>query len=148
MKRTLIALAIFAALVVPKVAHAQNQAVGYYHTKAAGGMENSAVVLSAAGSGSARFLLGAAVSYNTSAAEVAMCFDASSLPANATIPMAVCPLGTASSTAAPATCSFSLPMGGAILQNGLVCGCSTTGKTLTIDTTSGGNCAFYIGFTQ
>lgn len=144
MKRILIALAI--ALALGGTARAQNQSVGFYHTTASGGMENSAVVLSSAGSGSRRVLMIGAASYNTSAAEVAMIFDAASLPANATIPLAICSLPAAASAAAPATCSFSLPMGGMSLVSGLVVACSTTGKVLTVDTTSGGNCSFYVAW--
>ena len=140
-----LAIAVITAL-LPVLAHAQTNKIGYYVTASTTGMENSAIILPTTGSGTASWVMGAALSYNTSAAEVAMCFDSATLPANNAIPIMACPLAVAGSAAAPAPCSFSLPFGGLTLTKGLTCACSTTGKKLTVDTTSGGNCYFEIGW--
>jgi len=106
------------------------------------GTENSAVVFIAAPGTSQNVLLVAVQNYGASA-EVAMLFDASALPANGAIPVASCavPAGSAN---APGQCSFSWPGTGRPNSQGIVVACSTTGKTLTVDATAGGNCYFQV----
>jgi hypothetical protein len=146
---------IGALMLLAASAHAQG--IGYYHTgnkdanganASTTGMENSAIIISAANlgaAGSRHFLMLSALGYGA-AAEVAMCFDSATLPATGAIPIAACPLAPAASTPAPSSCSFALPFDGLPLSKGLTCACSTTGQTLTTDTTSGGNCFFGIGW--
>jgi hypothetical protein len=139
---------------------ARAQAIGYYHTgnkdanganASTTGMENSVIVVNSSPSSSRRFMMLSAVSYNTSAALVAMCFDSATLPADQSAAsvaalLSQCSLATATSATQPSTCSFSLPNEGVGLVSGLTCACSTTGKKLTVDTTSGGDCFFGIAW--
>lgn len=149
---------MLAALLIPSFARAQ--AIGYYHTgnkdanganASTTGMENSVIVVNSSPSSSRRFMMLSAVSYNTSAALVAMCFDSATLPADGSAAsvaalLSQCSLATATAAAQPSTCSFSLPNEGVGLVSGLTCACSTTGKKLTVDTTSGGDCFFGIAW--
>jgi hypothetical protein len=73
-----------------------------------------------------------------------MAFDAASLPANGTVPKMQLSLPAAQAAAQPSCSSFGLPAAGVTLYNGLVVAASTTGKTLTVDTTSGGNTFFEV----
>jgi len=106
------------------------------------GTENSAVVFIAAPGTSQNVLLVAVQNYGASA-EVAMLFDAAALPANGAIPAASCAVAAGAANA-PGQCSFSWPGSGRPNRNGIVVACSTTGKTLTVDATAGGNCYFQV----
>lgn len=108
------------------------------------GTENSAVVLIGNGGTQHTVLLVAVQNYGASA-EIAMLFDAAAVPATGAIPLASCAL-PAGAAAAPAQCSLSFPADGRTNYQGIVVACSTTGKTLTTDTTVGGNCYFQVGY--
>jgi hypothetical protein len=86
-----------------------------------------------------------ACNYNSEAPEVVMVFDARALPANGAVPKMELPLPASAGNNAPSCASFSLPASGVTLYAGLVIASSTTGKTLTIDTTEGGNTFFEVG---
>jgi hypothetical protein len=103
--------------------------------------------LIAAPTGPHILVLAAAVNYDASNAKVAMVFDSATLPANGAIPVLVVPLAAALSATQPTPGSFSLPAAGVKFQNGIVFALSTTAKTLTVDTTSGGN-GFFEGCWQ
>ena len=139
----IIMLAIAAS---PCVALAQGT-VNYYSTKAASGAENYAVIANA---GTVplvqpvRFI--AACSYNSAAPEVVMLFDALSLPANGTAPRMEFSLPAAGGTNAPSCGSIPLPPGGVDFFKGVVVAASTSGKTLTVDTSGSGNTFFEVGY--
>jgi hypothetical protein len=108
------------------------------------GTENSAIVAIGNGTTQRTVLLVAVQNYGA-AAEVAMLFDAAALPGTGAIPLASCAL-PAGAAAAPSQCSISFPGDGRVNVQGIVVACSTTGKTLTTDTTIGGNCYFQVGY--
>lgn len=135
--------ALFLALLLfflPSITHAQTRG-GYYSTSTASGTENSAVALKAAGTGSDVVNLAGACNYDTGNPKVAMLFDSAALPSNGVVPIAIVPLAAAAAAAQPTCASFSTPIP---FRFGIVIACSTTGKTLTVDTTSGGNCYFEV----
>lgn len=118
----------------------------FYSTATATGTENYAVISNAGGVAIPEPVrLISACSYNSSAPEVVMVFDAKALPANGAIPKMQLPLPASGGNNAPSCASFSLPAGGVTLYAGLVIADSTTGKTLTVDTTPGGNTFFEVG---
>lgn len=108
------------------------------------GTENSAIVLIGNGTSQRTVQLVAVQNYGA-AAVVAMLFDANALPATGAIPVASCALA-AGAAAAPSQCSISFPGDGRVNFKGIVVACSTTGKTLTTDTTVGGNCYFQVAY--
>jgi hypothetical protein len=110
------------------------------------GTENSAVVVITPASKRNTLLLAAVQNYDAANPKVAMVFDAAALPANGAIPRAACALAAAPGAANPSQCSLSLPGDGTGVGNGIVIACSTTGKTLTVDVTSGGNCYFQVAY--
>lgn len=117
----------------------------WYSTAGTTGTENSAVTPVEPGQ---VVNLITVVNDSTSAALTAMCFDAASLPTNGAVPR-LPPVPMVAGTAAAGTPgSFALPRDGFQVVNGLVCACSTTAKTLTVDTTSGGDCFFGVGWNQ
>jgi hypothetical protein len=93
-------------------------------------------------SGPRTLTLAAAENFDTSNAKVLMLFDATSLPTNGAIPVLAVPIAAATSATQPSPGSFSLPTQGFQFQNGIVFALSTTAKTLTVDTTAGGNAFF------
>lgn len=80
-------------------------------------------------------------------AEEAMCFDSATLPGNGAVP-AISGALPAAPTSSASNQSAGLPSDGYQVQTGFVCACSTTPKTLTVDTTSGGVCRFYVGWNR
>lgn len=117
----------------------------WYSTGASSGTENSAVIPVQP---TQVVNLIAIVNDSTSAALTGMCFDATSLPTNGAVPR-LPPVPLAAGTAAAGTAgSLALPRDGFQVVNGLVCACSMTAKTLTVDTTSGGDCFFGVGWNQ
>jgi hypothetical protein len=141
----LLACLLPTATILPGDVMAQG-AVNFYSTTAASGTENYAIVLNA-GNGAvpepARLL--SACNYNPVSPEVVMVFDAMVLPANGAVPKMQLPLPAATGLNAPSCGSFSLPSGGVTFYLGLAIAASTSGKTLTTDTTSGGNTFFEVG---
>ena len=138
----LLACLLPAATFAPRTVLAQG-AVNFYSTTAASGTENYAIVPNAGGRlvpEPARLL--SACNYNLAGPEVVMVFDASVLPANGAVPKMQLPLPAATGSNAPSCGSFSLPAGGVTFYSGLAIAASTSGKTLTVDTTSGGNTFF------
>jgi hypothetical protein len=110
------------------------------------GTENSAVVAVNSPTKQYTVLMVAVQNYDAANAKVAMLFDAGALPATGAIPLAACAAPAATGVVAPGQCSFALPGDGRGLVNGLVVACSTSGKTLTVDGTAGGNCYFQVAF--
>jgi hypothetical protein len=121
------------------------EGVNFYSTAAASGTENYAIVDNSGGFAPEPARLISACNYNVAAPEVVMVFDASALPANGSVPKMQLPLPAANGASAPSCGSFSLPAGGVTFYTGLLIAASTSGKTLTIDTTSGGNTFFEVG---
>lgn len=140
-------LAILLALAaLPFVAMAQDT-VNFYSTRVATGTENYSVLPNASTVPMPQPVrMIAACSYNSAAPEVVMVFDASALPPNGTVPKLQLALPAASSISAPACGVFPLPAGGVSFYAGVVIAASTKGKTLTTDTTSGGNTFFEVAY--
>jgi hypothetical protein len=140
--RILLALAL---MLVVKTGLASALPTNWYSTGASTGTENSAAIPIQPG-GVVNLI--AIVNDSTSLALTGMCFDATSLPGNGAVPrLPPVPL-QAGSTSAGTPGSLALPRDGFQVINGLVCACSTTAKTLTVDTTSGGDCFFGVGWNQ
>jgi len=118
----------------------------FYSTAAASGTENYALISNAGGVAVPEPVrLISACNYNSGAPEVVMVFDASALPANGAVPKMELPLPASAGTNSPSCASFSLPESGVTLYKGLVIAASTTGRTLTVDTTASGNTFFEVG---
>ena len=118
----------------------------FYSTTASSGSENYAIISNAGGVAVPEPVrLISACNYNSAEPEVVMVFDATALPANGAVPKMELPISVSSGSNAPSCASFSLPAGGVILYKGLVIAASTSGKTLTVDTTVGGNTFFEVG---
>jgi hypothetical protein len=129
----MLGLALFAG-----PAHAQTTAptVNWYETSTAGGTENSATIHI----GRTLLYSMACFNYDTSNPKVVMLFDAASVPANSTVAtMGEIPLSAAPGSAQPSQNSITIAQGGLPFWTGLTFAVSTTGKTLTVDTTTGGN---------
>ena len=150
--RKLITLLIVLAAVAAAPARADK--ISFYATgmppasgaTSVSGTENSAVVAINSPTKLYTVLMVAVQNYDAANAKIAMLFDAAALPANGTIPLASCALPAATGTVAPGQCSFALPGDGRGVSAGIVAACSTTGKTLTVDGTAGGNCYFQVAF--
>jgi hypothetical protein len=128
----------------PTPVRAQSTA-NFYSTAAASGTENYAAIRNAGGTGVPEPVrLISACNYNSGAPEVVMVFDAGALPANGSLPKMMLPLPASSGSNAPSCASFSMPAGGVTFYAGVVVAASTTGRTLTVDTTSGGNSYFEV----
>jgi len=136
--------ALLAVVAMPQLVTAGT--ANFYSTTAASGTENYAVISNAGGVAIPEPVrLISACSYNSSAPEVVMVFDAKALPANGAVPKMELPLPASGGNNAPSCASFSLPANGVALYKGLVVAASTTGKTLTVDTAAGGNTFFEVG---
>jgi hypothetical protein len=135
---------LIAVATVPRLVEAGT--ANFYSTNAATGTENYALITNAGGVAVPEPIrLISACNYNSGAAEVVMVFDASALPVNGAVPKMELPLPASGGTNAPSCASFSLPASGVTLYKGLVIAASTSGKTLTVDTTAGGNTFFEVG---
>ena len=152
LKRRLLSLAFVALLALTPLAWA-GESVQLYTTGisssnpatgaiSASGTENSGIVKAS----QAVVLMAAFQNYDGSSAKIAMLFDATTLPSNGAIPRLAVSVPAHTATGAPGQASLALPMGGVSFVNGVVWACSTTDKTLTVDTTSGGNCYAQITF--
>lgn len=139
MKRWWSGIFIFAGVLL--LAQSAGAVSPCYTTKTQSGKENSYVLPWPAG---ATMELAAACNFDTSNAKVAMFFDATALPAAGAPPDYLVPLAAAASATNPTCASVGLPGGGVTLATGMVAACSTTAATLTVDTTSGGNCKFMV----
>jgi hypothetical protein len=128
---------MLAACMLATLASAQTlPTVNWYATSTAGGMENSNTIRSGR---SILFSIGC-FNYDTSHAKIVMLYDSTSVPANGTVPtMGVIPLAQATTTSAPGMNSMTIAQGEVPFRNGITFAASTTGETLTVDTTSGGN---------
>lgn len=155
MLKRFIAFALFLALAVTFSTALHADSISYYatgvYTPVGGsisvtGTENSAIVATIPKGATRSILMIAALNHDTSNAKLVMLFDSATLPANGTIPLATCPVGPALAATKPAGCSFNIPADGLYIKSGIVVACSTTAKTLTVDTTSGGNCYFEVGY--
>ena len=141
-KPTIIAIAFLSAILFWGIAHAGPLAMIYY-TNSAAGKENSAAVPVTVGTTIRSYW---ACNYSTSAGMVLMAFDSAALPgngANPNFPVANLPEATASTSFASCA-TISLPGDGYAVQKGFSIACSTTGAQLTVDTTSGGDCKFWV----
>jgi hypothetical protein len=139
-------IVLLAIALSPWAAFAQ-ATVNYYSTAAASGTENYAVIANAGTVPIAqpvRFI--AACSYNSTAPELIMLFDAKALPSNGTVPKMEFVLPAAGGANAPSCGSLPLPPGGVSFHKGAVVAASTAGKTLTVDTASSGNTFFEVGY--
>lgn len=85
-----------------------------------------------------------ACNYNTTGAETVMVFDSPTSVSNGAEPdLPRLALAAAASATQPTCGVMALPETGVQMSKGAWIACSTTPKTLTVDTTSGGNCAFW-----
>lgn len=110
--------------------------VNWYETSTAGGTENSNTF------GVANTILYSMGCYNydTTNPKVIMIFDAASVPVNGTVATrGMIVLSAATSANQPSSNSLLIAQGGLIYRTQVTFAASTTGKTLTVDTTSGGN---------
>lgn len=140
-KITIIALGFLSALTIWGVAHA-GPLVGIYSTNTQGGKENSAIVTPTPGVVAKVFEV---CSYNTSSALTAMVFDSATLPANGANPqLCLVPLAAAPSSTQPTCGSCAFGADGYQVSAGFTVACSTTDNQLTVDTTSGGDCKFFV----
>jgi hypothetical protein len=133
---------LIAVATMPRIVAAGT--ANFYSTTATSGTENYALISNAGGVPEPVRLI-SACNYNSGAPEVVMVFDASALPVNGAVPKMELPLPASGGTNAPSCASFSLPASGVTLYKGLIIAASTTGKTLTVDTTAGGNTFFEVG---
>jgi hypothetical protein len=141
-------------MVLAAVTAARADRISYYATgqppasgsTSVSGTENSAVVAVNSPTKQYAVLMIAVQNYDAANPKMAMLFDAGGLPATGAIPLAACAAPAATGVAAPGQCSFALPSDGRGMAAGIVVACSTSGKTLTLDGTAGGNCYFQVGF--
>jgi hypothetical protein len=114
--------------------------VSWYETSTAGGAENSNTFGTPPNGGKTTLYAIACYNYDTSNPKVVMLFDAASVPTNGSVATrGMIPLAAAASANQPSYNALVIAEGGLTFVNGITFAASTTGKTLTIDTTSGGN---------
>jgi hypothetical protein len=137
MRKGLLQILVLACLVasIPSISRADCSSTGKKGLQA----ENSDQVIIG---GPRTLTLAAGQNFDTANAKTAMLFDATSLPTNGAIPVLSIPLGVAPSATQAYPGSFSLPPQGLQFQTGIVFAISSTAKTLTVDTQSGGNAFF------
>jgi hypothetical protein len=124
------------ALLYSSLAHAGLPSVNWYETATTSGTENSN---SLGGGPTTLFALGCC-NYDVVNPKVVMLFDAAAVPSNGAIPTrGLLPLGVAVSANQPQCNSLVIAQGGEIFRTGITFAVSTTGRVLTVDTTSGGN---------
>lgn len=119
----------------------QNPTVSWYETSTAGGTENSNTfgAPTMVGNKSTLYHI-TCLNYDASNAKVVMLFDSLSVPANGTVATrGIMVVAAAVSATQPSAASLVIPQGGLTFVNGITFAASTTAKTLTVDTTSGGN---------
>jgi hypothetical protein len=114
--------------------------ISWYETSTAGGTENSNTFATPVTGGASILYSIACYNYDTSNPKVVMLFDAASVPANGTVATrGMIPLAAATSANQPSYNSLGIAQGGLPFRKAVTFAASTTGKTLTVDTTSGGN---------
>jgi len=121
---------------VARAGSASLPTVSWYETPTANGTENSNTF---GGGPSVLFSMGC-YNYDTANPKMVMIFDVAAMPVNGTVATrGMIPLPPAVSANQPSFNSLTIAQGGAHFNNGITFAASTTGKTLTADTTSGGN---------
>jgi hypothetical protein len=114
--------------------------VNWYETSTSGGTENSNTFGIPQTGGKTTLYAMACFNYDTSNPKVVMLFDAASVPSNGAVATrGMMPIPAATSANQPGFTSMTIAEGGMTFSSGITFAASTTGKTLTIDTTGGGN---------
>lgn len=86
--------------------------------------------------------LAVGTNYDTANPKVLMIFDTASAPTTGAVPRYQLTLLPAVSANQPSQLSLSIPLDGVSFNSGLYVGCSSTGKTFTLDATA--NCFFNV----